>query len=154
MKHIASAFIVVLATLGPSLGAPATPPTAEQVLAQAKTAQGGDAWNGVRALRTRGKISTGGLDGSFEALEDVMTGAYVDRFDLGPLSGAEGFDGHSHWTQDPSGMARVEGSEEATTAAVSEAYRRARAFWFPERQPGDDRVRRRTRRCGGQRSRC
>src|SRR5882672_5725272 len=77
---------------------------ATDVLAQAKAAAGGAAWDGVHFIRTRARVDTSGLSGPSETLEDVRTGAAVTTYQLGPMKGANGFDGKTVWTQDNSGQ--------------------------------------------------
>ncbi|MGE5232817.1 MAG: aspartyl protease family protein [Acidobacteriota bacterium] len=103
------------------------------LLARARQAMGGAAWDRVAANHVRAKIEMGGLEGTVESWEDVRSGRYVDRFALGPASGAEGFDGEMAWTQDSSGQAHPSDAAEELAAARNEAYRRSLAYWYPER---------------------
>ena len=109
--------------------------TAKDILAKSKQTMGGNAWDAIRTTHSVGKVSTGGLTGQSESWEDNLTGHYVDRYQLGPASGAEGFDGKVVWSTDTSGQPRLEGGDEARQAAMDEAYRRCFAYWFPERWP-------------------
>jgi PDZ domain/Aspartyl protease len=106
-----------------------------ELLAKVKAASGGAAWDAIRTARTKARISIGGLTGTSEALDDVTSGRYVDHFRLGPMSGAEGFDGTIAWSQDASGQSRVEQGGDERLGAVNESYRRAYGFWHPERRP-------------------
>jgi len=63
------------------------------ILALAKQASGGKAWDSVKTLYTRAKVSTSGLSGIVESWDDVQTGRYVTTYELGPVHGADGFDG-------------------------------------------------------------
>ena len=81
------------------------------------------------------KISVGGLTGAGETLDDVTSGRYVDRFQLGPMSGAEGFDGTVAWSQDASGQSRAEQGGDGGLRAANESYRRAYGYWRPGRWP-------------------
>src|SRR5216683_2894324 len=110
-------------------------PTAKEILAKAKQVTGGEAWNGIRTSHSQGKLSTSGLTGKGESWDDVLTGRHVDRYELGPSSGAEGFDGRIVWSQDTSKQVREEGGGDALESAANEAYRRSLAYWFPERWP-------------------
>ncbi len=101
--------------------------------ARSKAAAGGAAWDARRRARATWDVRTGGLTGTAEAFTDLVAGRYADRFELGPLRGAEGFDGARAWSQDASGRVRVEDGGDAREGAASEAYRRSLAFWFPER---------------------
>ncbi|HEV3077810.1 MAG TPA: aspartyl protease family protein [Thermoanaerobaculia bacterium] len=109
---------------------------AAAVLARAKDASGGKAWDAVATRHVRARLHVGGLDGSAESIEDVRSGHHALHYSLGPLRGAEGFDGTTAWTQDASGQARAEESEDARLGAADEAYRTALAFWYPQRWPG------------------
>jgi hypothetical protein len=115
------------------LSAAAAPQCAQEILAKAKQAAGGDGWDAIRTTYSTGKLTTSGLTGQAESREDNLTGRYVEKYTLGPSSGAEGFDGKMVWSQDSSGEPRAEGAENARQAAADEAYRNAMAYWFPQR---------------------
>jgi len=117
------------------LPAAAAPQCAEEVLAKAKRAAGGDAWDTIRTTYTKAKLTTSGLTGQTESWEDNLTGRYLEKYQLGPTSGADGFDGKMVWSQDSSGEPRAEGAENARQGAADEAYRTAMAYWFPQRWP-------------------
>jgi hypothetical protein len=108
---------------------------ANNILAKAKAASGGAAWDAIRTVRTTLTVSVGGLSGRSEALDDVASGRYVDHFTLGPMSGAEGYDGAVAWSQDASGQSRAEEGGDGRLGAVNESYRRACGFYYPERWP-------------------
>jgi hypothetical protein len=108
---------------------------ANEILAKVKAASGGAAWDGIHTARTRLTVSVGGLTGTAEALDDVTSGRYVDHFKLGPMSGAEGYDGAVAWSQDASGQSRAEEGGDGRLGAVNESYRRAYGFYYPERWP-------------------
>ena len=127
-KLAAAAVLVFLA--GPArAGDPA------DLLARSKAAAGGNAYDAVRSLRHTAKVSTGGLSGAVESLQDLRTGRHVERYRLGPASGAEGFDGRVAWSQDSSGQSRPEEGGDGRLGAIDDAYRDALAFWYPERWP-------------------
>ncbi|HSU82278.1 MAG TPA: hypothetical protein VLR69_07635, partial [Thermoanaerobaculia bacterium] len=50
------------------------------ILARAKEATGGKAWDAVRVLHTRVRAATGGLSGPAESWDDLRTGHYVDTY--------------------------------------------------------------------------
>jgi len=106
---------------------------AKEILAKAKQASGGAAWDAIRTAHTRVKISTGGLSGTGESWVDTRTGRFVDRYQLGPVSGAQGFDGKTLWTQDSSRQTKVQEGGDEREGAMNDAYQRCFAFWFPER---------------------
>ena len=110
--------------------------SAADLLAKAKHVAGGDAWDRVVSVHTRFAIAVGGMNGTGESWEDIRKGRYVQNFQLGVYTGAEGFDGATVWTQDPSKHAHVEEGGEAKAAAANDAYRRTLAYWYPERWGG------------------
>ena len=122
---------VVFFALG--VGAVHAEPRPQDVLAQSKAAMGGAAWDNVRVVHTRAHLETSGLKGPIDAIEDVRTGASVSRYELGPVKGANGFDGKTIWTQDNSGQVAIQGADDARQGAANEAYRTMRAFWYPQR---------------------
>jgi hypothetical protein len=119
----------------------ADPPPAEAggaakaLLAATREAAGGAAWERVRGIHAHGQVETGGLAGTAESWADLATGRYLDRWELGPVKGATGFDGETAWLEDASGQARPEQGEDGRQAAANESYRRALGYWFPERHP-------------------
>ncbi len=125
------AVLLLLLCLQPVAAAP-DPRTAD-VLNRAKIAAGGAAWDDALFVRTKMRIETSGLKGTGESFEDARTGAFVDTFDLGAFKGASGFDGTTVWQQDASGQVAVQGADAPRQAAVNEAYRRAHAYWYPDR---------------------
>jgi PDZ domain/Aspartyl protease len=108
----------------------------DEVLARSKAAAGGAAIDAIKSTEIHWKVSTGGLDGVATTFEDSVGGRYVDRFEIGPVKGAAGFDGEKSWEQDASGQLRVEDTEDARQAAANEAYRRTYSFWT-HRRPGE-----------------
>jgi hypothetical protein len=110
-------------------------PAAAAALSKSKEAMGGSAWDGVRSSHRRVRIETGGLKGTDEVFDDLLTGRRFETFKLGPITGAEGWDGLSGWAQDSSGQTkRMEGGDEVE-GAVNEAYRHSLAYWYPARWP-------------------
>jgi hypothetical protein len=107
----------------------------QALLARAKEAAGGSAWDRVQTLHTKAHVTTGGLSGPAESWEDTLTGRYVDTFQLGSFTGAQGFDGKDTWEVDTSGMVTLDDSGDAREGSVDEAYRRSLSFWYPDRRP-------------------
>jgi Aspartyl protease/PDZ domain len=115
------------------LPATAAPQCGQEILAKAKQTLGGDAWDAIHTTYSKVKLTTSGLTGQAESWEDNLTGRYVEKYQLGPTSGADGFDGKLVWSQDSSGEPLAEGAENARRGAADEAYRSAIAYWFPQR---------------------
>lgn len=130
--------MLILAILAiPALTLAATTPiTATQILAQAKAASGGAAWNRIHSMRFKATIKAGGLTGTLVRLEDLSTGRSVFHFKLGPIAGAQGFDGNKGWTKSPGGEIASDDSLAAKKSDINAAYQTARAWWFPKRWPG------------------
>src|SRR5512135_3619491 len=107
--HMCNQVIVgLLLALLSCLAAAATPQCSQEILAQSKQAHGGDAWDVIHTTYSTGKLTTSGLTGQAESWEDNLTGRYVEKYQLDPTSGADGFDGKLVWSQDSSGQARAE----------------------------------------------
>jgi hypothetical protein len=106
---------------------------AAQVFAQFKTASGGTSWDAVRSLHATGTLHAGGMDGSFESTEELASGRSVSRFRLGPIEGAEGYDGTRGWSRDPGGEVAALDAPEARRRARSPSWRTARGYLYPER---------------------
>ena len=128
---LAVVFLVFAGLRSPAESAAAGDPQA--LLARFKEAAGGAAWDSVATLSSRGTLSVGGLDGTFEGIEELRTGRSRVRYDLKVAKGEQGFDGERPWELTPSGEVVVKSSENDLEGARTDAYRTARAFWFPER---------------------
>ena len=126
---------LILGVLTSLPAAAATPSCAQDILAKSKQAMGGKAWDGIRTTYSKGTVTTSGLNGPAESWQDNLTGKYLEKYQLGPASGADGFDGKQVWSQDSSGEPRAEGAANAKQGAADEAYRNAMAYWYPERWP-------------------
>ena len=105
------------------------------ILAAAKAASGGAAWNALRTQHSNVSIGTVGVRGTAERWSDIFTGRSLIKYSIGPVSGAAGWDGTIAWSQDGSGQSRTETADAARELAVNAAYRDKLAFWFPERAP-------------------
>ncbi len=108
-------------------------PDPAAVLAAAKAASGGAAWDTRTSLHTLVALRAGGHTGAAERWSEIGTGRSYLRFELGPMSGVFGFDGKVAWTQEPSGRTQVVDDDSEAKLAVNAAYRDQLAFWFPER---------------------
>jgi hypothetical protein len=115
-------------------GAQTTP---AEILAKAKEAAGGDAWDVVRNSHFTVKVSTSGLEGTAEGWDDVLTGRFRNSYAIGPITGGEGFDGETAWSVDGSGQVRPEEGDDNRLGTANEAYRRCLAYWYPERWPAE-----------------
>jgi Aspartyl protease/PDZ domain len=132
--------MLVLAALAvPAAAAepPAAPPAAtpQALIDAAKQAMGGPAWDKAVTWHETGKVTSGGLAGTYENWEDLTSQHDSDSYVLGPASGSAGWDGKQAWTTDSSKEVRIETSGEAVAQAVQDAYRTGYGFFFPQRFP-------------------
>ena len=136
-RHCAPLFVLILASSPVAfaqLGGPPKP-DAELILAAAKSASGGAAWDALTSQHSKVTIHTGGFSGTAERWSDITTGRSVIRFAVGPISGASGFDGKVAWSQDETGKSQVETNATGRELAVNAAYRDRLAFWYRDRAP-------------------
>jgi hypothetical protein len=131
---LAFAFVVASGVTPAQLGG-ASLPDPSVVLAQAKAASGGAAWDALRTQHSKVTIRTGAIGGSAERWSELASGRSLLTYTIGPVSGAAGFDGTTAWTQDAAGKPEVVTEEAAREIAVNAAYRDRLAFWYPERAP-------------------
>jgi hypothetical protein len=108
-------------------------PNPAAVLAAAKVASGGAAWDALKVQHSLVALMTGGMSGEAERWSEIATGRSYMRFSIGQMSGAMGYDGSVPWSQDPSGKTRVGTDEAEAQLAANAAYRDQLAFWFPAR---------------------
>lgn len=131
------------------LGGPPKP-DATLILAAAKAASGGAAWNALKSQHSKVTIQTGGFSGTAERWSDMTTGRSVIDYAIGPISGGAGYDGQVAWTRDEAGRSRVEENPTARELAVNAAYRDRLGFWFPDRAPAEISYKERTDADGAQ----
>jgi len=74
-----------------------------------------------------------GMAGTTHSIVDRATGAYVERYVIGPTRGASGFDGRRAWMQDLSGAITPQDGGDRPAIAVNEAYRNANRWWRVDR---------------------
>jgi PDZ domain/Aspartyl protease len=127
--------LVVLAAACASAGAAETQDRANSLIAAAKQAMGGSAWDKTVTWHETGQLKAGGLSGSYESWEDLDSLHSSGTFLLGPVSGSQGWDGKLAWTTDSTKEVRIESSGEAVAQAIQDAYRGGYGFFFPQRFP-------------------
>ena len=132
---IGRAALLALVAAAAATAAAQTPDKAGSLLEAAKAATGGPAWDKVVSWHESGKLTAGGLSGSYESWSDLSSLRNSGHYSLGPATGGNGWDGKQAWTTDSSKEVRVETSKEAVAQAVQDAYRSEYAFFFPQRFP-------------------
>lgn len=103
------------------------------IFARAKTASGGARWDTVQSWHGDGTASTGGMNGAFHITVDARTGRSVDSYQIGPLAGADGYDGTQTWQRDPGGEIAALDAPEAVRRAHNDAWVNAHGYWYPQR---------------------
>ena len=110
---------------------------ANALFAAAKQAMGGAALDQVTTWDERGRLTAGGLSGTYETVADLPGQKQALSYVLGPDKGGQGWDGQKAWTTDASGQVRVETSREAEAAAIQQVYISTNAFLFRNRWPAE-----------------
>jgi hypothetical protein len=108
---------------------------ASNLLDRYKSATGGDEWDHASSLHSSGALSAGGLGGRFDAVVDLKDGRSASHYVLGPVEGAQGYDGLKAWSRDPGGEVAVLDAPEAIRRARSQAWLDAHGYWYPKRLP-------------------
>ncbi|MDE2465746.1 MAG: aspartyl protease family protein [Alphaproteobacteria bacterium] len=129
MSKFRSLLVLVTAAICLPLAAQAATPRA--ILEANYKAMGGSAWDHP-ALRTDYAYSGQGLTGKTQEIDDLRNGAFVERYDLGPAKGADGYDGRDAWSQDLSGTVTLQDGGDQKALAVNQAYRAANMWWRPD----------------------
>jgi hypothetical protein len=121
---------LVLALVAGCAAVPAVAaPDPHALFARERRAVGGDAWNGVAALRIEGVAIMGGARGAFSQLVDRRTGESINTSRIGAVTDVSGFDGVG-W--DFQGSAVTEQTLPALIAdAVTQAYVARDGWWNP-----------------------
>ena len=120
--------VALLSALGAARAAtdPAT------VLRAYRAASGGDAWHGKAVMKVEAKLAGQGLTGTDTSITDLRTGNSVERYTLGPASGAEGFDGENAWEQGPNGEVNLQKGGDGLQLARNAAYQNANLWWHAD----------------------
>jgi hypothetical protein len=129
------AFTVTCMAICVLAGAADLPDKANALIGAAKDATGGSAWDRAVLWHETGRVTVGGLSGSYESWESLVSLQNAGSFALGPSSGSNGWNGKQAWTTDSSKEVRTETSGESVAQAVQDAYRSGYGFFFPERFP-------------------
>ena len=108
---------------------------ANTVFARFKVASGGAQWDSVHSLDSTSGTKGGGLSGELHQLQDLLTGRSSESYQMGPLDGADGYDGTHVWERDSGGEVAVRDTPKAIRNARSQAWLAACAYWYPQRMP-------------------
>ena len=97
------------------------------ILAANKAAMGD--WSGKKTLKVEYAYSGQGLTGTTSSLEDLQIGAFVDTYNIGPASGASGYDGAEAWERETSGTVTDQAGGDVVPLAITEAYQDRNLWW-------------------------
>lgn len=106
---------------------------ATALFARYKEASGGAHWDTAKSVEIEGVLRAGGLDGRYRSIQDLLRGRSASQYRLGPIEGADGYDGQAGWSRDPGGEVAVLDAAEARRRASSQAWLDAHGYWYPER---------------------
>ena len=128
-------FVSLRFLVGFALGAASSVHAADAaaIFARAKAESGGARWDTVDSWQVEGAVSAGGLSGTLQATLDLRTGRSTKAYKLGPVEGADGFDGTHAWQRDAGGEVAALDAPHAIRRARSQAWLDAHAYWYPQR---------------------
>jgi hypothetical protein len=106
---------------------------ATDILQANEKAADGAAWKDKAAVALEYGYAGQGMTGTATSTYDLHTGAFVDRFEIGPTTGANGFDMHEAWMQDLTGAVTPQAGGDTRELAFNEAYRDANLWWRADR---------------------
>jgi hypothetical protein len=104
---------------------------AASILAAAKEASGGAHWENVVTWHESGRISKGGIEGTFDRWLNFVGLRNAATFEFNHSCRCEGWNGNLFWSIGASGVTGSANSPEA----ITDAYWRAFAYWKPDRSP-------------------
>lgn len=110
------------------------------VLDANQKAAGGAAWAGKASVELSYAYAGQGMTGTVGSRYDLRFGTFVDTSDIGPIRGANGFDGREAWMRDVSGAITPQAGGDTRQLAVNEAYRDANLWWRADRGGADIRA--------------
>ncbi|MDR3512392.1 MAG: hypothetical protein P4L73_12215 [Caulobacteraceae bacterium] len=120
---------------GASVAAPASMAPADVLLAQAKAATGGPAWDRLQGWHERGVDNRPGQAIAYEAWIDLRSLAIVNVHTVDEVPVTRGGDGRTTWVIDPAGGVQIDPNPQAVAGARRSAYFSAYGFFFPDRLP-------------------
>lgn len=131
LKHVWAGLLSLAAVAAGARGAPVD--DAAALFARYKQASGGQHWDTAKTMEVHGTLHAGGLDGTYRAVQDLVRGRSASQYRLGPIEGADGYDGRVGWSRDPGGEVAVLDAADAKRRASSQAWLDAHGYWYPER---------------------
>ena len=106
---------------------------AQTILAKAKEAAGGEAWDKVQSLYTKGKTRVYGVDADREEWVDLQRLRYAETLRFLGISGGLGFDGRTAWGKDINKPLVIATSGDFYKGQIERMFIKSYAYWFPKR---------------------
>ena len=126
MRLLAHALLLTVFA-APALASPA------DVLDANRSATAGQGANSNQAIAVEFAYAGQGMTGAVQSRADLAHGWWADAFEIGPATGANGFDGAKAWAKDPSGTVTIQEGGDQHALAVNDGYRRANLWWRADR---------------------
>lgn len=126
VTSIMTASVLTLSTVA-GLASPA------EVLKTNQAAAGDRAWARSGALTLDWSYSGQGLTGAMHTQFDLSGRGFKDSYEIGPTTGASGFNGVNAWQQEQSGIVSDQKGGDVLPVAFNEAYRDANLWWRNDR---------------------
>lgn len=127
MRTILAGLLLTSLLISPALASPA------QVLDANRVATAATSWSASGTLVSEFAYAGQGLTGNYHSRVDLQHGWWADNFEIGPATGANGFNGEHAWLKDISGTVTLQDGGELRALAVNDGYRRANLWWRPDR---------------------
>jgi hypothetical protein len=127
----AALLLIVLA--GPVWAADDPAARGAALLAQAKAASGGPAWDALGGWHESGAAIVGGVQGTYDTWCDLRRMGMANHHVLAGAAQMRGFDGATVWISDNGGPVRAFQTPQALATARQGAYVSAWGFFFPDR---------------------
>ena len=134
---LVAALVLIGLAAGPALAADDPAARAAALLAQAKAASGGAAWDELGGWHESGAAIVGDAQGTYDTWCDLHRMGMANHHVLGGSAQTRGFDGTTVWVSDNTGPARTSQAPQALATARQGAYVSAWGFFFPERFPAE-----------------
>jgi hypothetical protein len=128
MRNIVQGLLLATFLVAPAIASPT-----DILDANRDATAGGGVWSDKHGLAAEYAYAGQGLTGSIHSRADLRHGWWTDNFEIGPATGANGFDGVRAWAKDQSGTVTIQDGGDQRALAVNDGYRRANLWWRADR---------------------
>lgn len=141
MRLVLGGLVAALVLMGlaasPTLAADDRSARGAALLAEAKAASGGAAWDALGGWHESGVAIVGDAQGTYDTWCDLHRMGMANHHVLGGSAQTRGFDGTTVWVSENAGPARTSQAPQALATARQGAYVSAWGFFFPDRFPAE-----------------